>query len=453
LEREAFVTAAMIESAGAMVAERLHAKGLRYDVDIAGLPPVLVGDSTRVGQTLLNYLANAAKFTEKGSVTLRGRVLERDDVSFLLRFEVTDTGVGIAPEALARLFQKFEQADTSITRQYGGSGLGLAINKRLAQLMGGDVGVDSTPGVGSTFWITMRFGKSNVAWDGRGLPVTPVAVSAEELLIRNCQNCRILLAEDDPINREIALELLGETLGLSVDVAENGALAVTMAERSAYDLILMDMQMPEMDGLQATRAIRRLPQCAETPIVAMTANAFAEDRELCLDAGMNDHVSKPVNPEKLYAAVLKWLGKVSPAALQVIAAPQALPQSASEAIGRVAQIKGIDVQFGLASLRGNASSYLRMLHMFVDTHGNDPALLRGFLANADTDHAHRLAHTMKGVAGTLGMGEIQALATELDTALVGGQAENVVLPIVTALESAHTKVCDSIKELPRAAKR
>jgi PAS domain S-box-containing protein len=453
LESEAFVTTAMIEGAGAMIADRLRAKGLQYDVDISGLPPVLVGDSTRVGQTLLNYLANAAKFTEKGSVVLRGRVVQRDDVSFLLRFEVTDTGIGIPARQLPRLFQSFEQADTSITRKYGGSGLGLAINRRLAQMMGGDVGVDSTPGVGSTFWITMRLGKANVAWDGRAILVTPVTETAEELLIRNCQGCRILLAEDDPINREIALELLSETLGLNVDVAENGALAVTMAERGAYDLILMDMQMPEMDGLQATREIRRLPHCAETPIVAMTANAFVEDREHCLDAGMNDHVAKPVNPEKLYAAVLKWLSKISPPLLEVAAAPPVLTQSASETIGRVAQIRGIDVQFGLASLRGNASSYLRMLHMFVDTHGNDPALLRGFLANADTDHAHRLAHTIKGVAGTLGMSEIQALAAELDVALVGGQADDIVMPMVIALESAHSRVCSSIKELPRSGNR
>jgi two-component system sensor histidine kinase/response regulator len=219
------------------------------------------------------------------------------------------------------------------------------------------------------------------------------------------------------------------------------------------------MQMPEMDGLQATRVIRRLPRYAETPIVAMTANAYAEDRERCLDAGMNDHVAKPVNPEKLYSAVLKWLGKVSPAEqpgippLAATTAPTALLQSASETIGRVAQIAGIDVQFGLASLRGNATSYLRMLRMFVDTHGNDSDLLRGFIANADSDHAHRLAHTLKGVAATLGLSEIQALATELDAALVGGQSSEILLPIMTALERSHTAVCAGIKALPRPANR
>jgi len=286
--------------------ERTSSKGLELDIQ---QDPLLaerryLGDPLRLGQVLINLVGNAIKFSEHGQITVTSQLLEEGSNDDLIRFAVRDQGIGIPAETLPRLFTAFEQADGSMTRKYGGTGLGLAISKRLVEMMGGRIGVQSQPGIGSEFWFTVRL-RHDVAPIDTGTTGAD-ADAAEDELRRNHTGARILLAEDEAICREVMLELLGE-IGLNIDSASDGDQAVKLAAENRYDLILMDMQMPHRNGLDATRAIRAAPTNRDTPILAMTANVFEQDRQACLDAGMNEHLAKPVIPEVLYASLLKWL--------------------------------------------------------------------------------------------------------------------------------------------------
>jgi CheY-like chemotaxis protein len=285
-----------------IVGVRAQAKGIILQIESDTFPTNLQGDPTRLQQAILNYVTNAIKFTTTGTITLRAINQEETDASVWMRFEVEDTGIGIFPEALPRLFRPFEQADNSSTRKYGGTGLGLVITRRLAELMGGEVGVSSTPGIGSTFWFTAHLRKV----ERRKILATAAEVDAEALIRNRYQGSRILLVDDEPVNLEVARFLL-EGVGLLVDTAEDGVEAVDRARRTDYVVILMDMQMPKVDGLEATRQIRELPGYRDTPILAMTANAFAEDRARCLEAGMNDSLIKPFDPDTLFSILIKYL--------------------------------------------------------------------------------------------------------------------------------------------------
>jgi len=291
-----------------LFAHKARSKGLslRIEQDAPVVRQRFLGDPLRLGQILINLVGNAIKFSEHGEIRLSVRQLEdgRDDCR--LRFEVADQGIGIDTASRSRLFAAFEQADGSMTRKYGGTGLGLAISKRLVELMGGSVGVDSQPGQGSTFWFTVRLRRDD-SQSHAPLP-DPAQIPDESQLRAQHAGARLLLAEDESICREVMLGLIDD-LGFLIDTAVDGEQAVTLARQKRYDLILMDMQMPRRNGLDATRAIRGDSLNRQTPILAMTANVFEQDRQACLDAGMNEHLAKPVVPEMLYTSLLKWLAQ------------------------------------------------------------------------------------------------------------------------------------------------
>jgi len=304
LDRHLFSPADILKSVAVVIRDQAIGKGLRVSIENGNLPPHLLGDATRLRQVLINFAGNALKFTDHGSISLSGTVMSHEETSVICRFAITDTGIGIRPEDIARLFNPFEQLDASTTRRFGGTGLGLAIARHLAELMGGEVGVSSAPGEGSTFWISAR------------LEIADVAASqarAESALPFEAGRApgRILLVEDEEVNREIGCEIL-RSAGLRVDTASNGEEAVERFQEGGFDLILMDLQMPVLDGIEATRRIRALPDGGKIPIIALTANAFLEDKNRCLEAGMNDFLAKPVDPTTIYATLSRYLAGVDP---------------------------------------------------------------------------------------------------------------------------------------------
>ena len=306
IERTEVRIEAIIANVCSLLQERAAAKQVRILIEVEPMARSLLGDPMRLQQALLNYVDNAIKFSERSDVVIRAGIDEEAEHTAMVRFEVVDSGIGIPSNALSRLFNAFEQADNSTTRKYGGTGLGLAITRRLAEIMGGKAGASSDPGKGSTFWFTALLEK-NPALNSADA-TTETGTGAEAQIRERFSGERLLIAEDDAVNLEVALATLEQT-GLVIESAVDGEAAVTMAARNPYAIVLMDMQMPKLDGVRATQRIREMEMHAHTPIIAMTANAFSEDKARCLSAGMDDFISKPVDPEMLYRTLLHWLSR------------------------------------------------------------------------------------------------------------------------------------------------
>jgi len=435
LEETTFLVSTVLNDISSMMNDHFIAKGITYfqeiDPRLHRLP--LIGDVLRLRQILINLLSNAIKFTHQGSVTLRATICSKPQTQVTLRFEVQDTGIGINEAQQKKLFANFEQAESSTTRKYGGTGLGLAISRKLAGMMGGETGVVSCVGQGSTFWFTAILKHGTLT----ELP--------QEAPLLQCGRLRtgaeILLVEDNEINQEVAKEVL-EGYGLKVDIAQQGEEAVTMIELKPYDLVLMDLQMPVMDGLEATRKIRQLPIGQNLPIIAMTANAFEEDRWRCLDAGMNDFVAKPVVPERLYAVLVRWLPQkdtIPPEETVTQEEPPILTQDPASGL--------IDQATGLKFLNGNVISYRRFLSKFAETHLSDAYKIQAALVAGDHASAERTAHSLKGIAATLGMEALRVLAKTLEKKLHEGIPSMELVTDLASLSEMLEAVCAEIRAI------
>ena len=408
LETIPFRLADVMDNLAMMVGQRAAGKGVALLFELAPeIPPALVGDPLRLGQILTNLGNNAVKFTERGRIVVTVALLARGEAGVELRFSVADTGIGMPPEHCERLFQAFSQADESITRKYGGSGLGLAISKQLAELMGGRIWVESTLGQGSVFHVACPFGIA------AALPAAPSAHGVRALGAVQLAGAHLLLVDDNEMNLELAQDLLGKA-GVTVTLAANGHEALErLAHGGPFDGVLMDCQMPVMDGYTATRAIRSQPRWQHLPVLAMTANAMSDDRARALAAGMNDHIAKPLDVQQMFATLAQWITPARPAA------PPA-PAPASEAqdgdLAALAALPGLDARAGLATMGGSVAMYRKMLRRFRNEQGRFGALFDAARAGGDAETARRHAHTLRGLAGMIGARQVEAAATALEHA-------------------------------------
>ena len=577
LEQTAFDLDEVLESISSVVSERASAQGLELVFDVPlDIPRHYCGDPLRLSQILINFANNAVKFTEAGEIEVGVALLEDSAETVRLRFCVRDTGIGVTEEQKSRLFQSFQQADESTTRRFGGTGLGLAISRRLAELMGGEVGVDSVYGEGSRFWLEVPLKKSSrsaeallpeptlrgcralvvednpsarqalcdmlrsmtfkvdasasgpeaiehirthpgydavfVDWRMPGMdgieairtmkslatdgpapayvlvtaygredvlreaetadvddilikPLNPsqlfdsvvrvlrhrAGITEENAVVRDSstqserltmEGRHVLVVEDNDLNRDVAIDLL-KAVGLRVDTVENGALALEAMATVSYDAVLMDVQMPVMDGYTAAREYRRRAPDSDLPIIAMTANAMSGDRERCLEAGMNDHVAKPIDPVDLYAVLSRWLGS-APAADQTAAA-----EADAEEVPHVHP--SVDAEAGLRRVLGRRDRYIEMLRRYADSQADAADRIADLVAAGDMATAEREAHTARALAGNIGATEIATRAEAVEKAIQASRQPQEIAPLVDALAAALPPVLDGIQALADSA--
>ncbi len=439
LEEADFPLRESLERVQAMQLDAARAKQLPLVLSVdARCPVVLRGDRLRLEQVLLNLLSNAVKFTSRGQIDLRATVLSQDAERLRLRLEVTDTGIGMSEDQLLHVFEAFAQADASTTRRFGGTGLGLAISKRLVQLMDGRIGVDSQLGKGSRFWVELPL---QVALD-----VAPATIhlpggdpASDDLRLRGV---RVLVVEDNPINQEVTSSLLA-SLGVVVELAASGELALQVFDPQRHDLVLMDVQMPGMDGLRASAAIRARHDGQIVPIVAMTANAFAEERAACLAAGMNDTLSKPVEPQALEDCLLRWL-KTVPDPAGNTAAADALVRCRLQALAE------LDTVGPLTRMRSDWPLYLRALGLFISHHAGDAGRLSDAALADDAPAMRALAHSLVGAAATVGATKVLQQAQALQLSLAAGATPAGVAwqPLAEALRRCQDQVLAALEVTP-----
>ena len=429
----------VISGALAVTAQKIEEKGLELVVSRAPhMPRRLVGDPLRISQIMINLMSNAAKFTEQGTVTLEVGGIQIGADTFMLNVRVTDTGIGMTEPQLRGLFSPFVQADDSTTRRFGGTGLGLAISRELATLMKGRIGVESKPDAGTTFDFNVPLKIANEAIsEATALQKAERRKAERKPIADYLPNAEILLVEDNAINQQVVVELLGQ-LGLAASVVDSGEAALAMLQQREFDLIFMDIQMPGMDGFATTECIRSSLGMTDVVVIALTANALAEDRQRCLDAGMNDHIAKPIDPAMLAHKLGYWFSAIS-ASGRVRSLPSA---PASEASNEPA----IDFEVGLRNLGGNRALLMRLLRQLADDFPNHASVVRQAADSQDWTRINRSAHSLKGTSSALGAIVLARIARDLEMATASGatvepgQLSQLLQSLLQAMERASDEI-------------
>ncbi len=453
MEKISFTVQSVVDDLLDLMISDAEAKSLNLFCHIEeGVPESIMGDPLRLLQILTNLCANAVKFTEKGDVSVKVSNTGTTGSGNILKFSVEDTGIGMDSDTLIHLFQPFKQADTSTTRRYGGTGLGLSICKRLVNLMGGEIHASSAIGIGSEFHFTVEFARSYEVKDDAKIPYVkhaPVSKFRTEDFVKlknelmNFHQSKILLAEDNYLNQHLIVELLNE-IGLSVDVVNNGLEALEAAIGKHYDLIIMDIQMPKLDGLEASRRIRKKHSKSQLPIIAMTAHALPHDKSASLAAGMNQHLTKPVDTLVLYDSMLHWLKKSKPHSPSIQPKPNKVLLPANEGFAQV--LPGVAVAEGLERCMGKVGIYKKLLAGFKDQYTDLSVRLDDTVENCDFKAAEYLVHNIKGAAGNLCMPKLFQTSDVLCEAIRENDKE-LITKIRSSFNDELAKVLESLGKL------